>query len=164
MTQLAEAFERFANLLTERLELRVFTTEDSIRYTFYAALVASGLKHTDLVLEFPHPAIPEAEIDTIVREGDGRQPVAIEFKYDRANPGGTNQNRTKRAAAALVDIYRLVKVPPSLATVKYFVYVTDGEMAGYFRNPANRLCVIPVLFFAGETGAGREHVAFGGRT
>ena len=36
-------------------------------------------------------------------------------------------------------MFRLVKVPNSFAAIKYFVYVTDSEMAGYFGNPANRL-------------------------
>lgn len=138
--QLVSTFERFSTLLTERLELGVFTTEDSIRYTFYTALLSSSdLRHINIVLEYPHPAIPKAQIDTIILGAKGREPVAVEFKYDRANPGGTNQNRTQRAAAALRDVFRLAKVPGSLATLKYFVYVTDAEMAGYFGNPANRL-------------------------
>jgi hypothetical protein len=65
--------------------------------------------------------------------------VAVEFKYDRGNPGGANQNRTQRAAAVVNDLFRLVKLPSSVASVKYFVYVTDAEMARYFKNPANRL-------------------------
>ncbi len=138
--QLADTFKQFSTLLGERLGLGVFTTEDSIRYTFYTALLSSGgLKHTDVILEYPHPVIPGAEIDTIIRAVNDRQPVAVEFKYDRGNPGGTNQNRTQRAAAVVNDMFRLVKVPNSVAAVKYFVYVTDAEMARYFKNPANRL-------------------------
>jgi hypothetical protein len=137
--QFAEIFERFAMFLRERLQLGLFTAEDSIRYTFYAALLSSGLRHTDLILEYPHPDMPGAEIDTIIRPGGQLQSVALEFKYDRANPGGTSQNRTQRAAAALVDMFRLARVPSSLANVKYFVYVTDAEMFGYFKNPANQL-------------------------
>jgi len=138
--QLADTFKEFAKLLGERLRLGVFTNEDSIRYTFYTALLSSGgLSHTDVILEYPHPVIPRAEIDTIIRSVNDRPPVAVEFKYDRANPGGKNQNRTQRAGAVVNDIFRLAKVPNSLAAVRYFVYVTDAEMAGYFRNPSNRL-------------------------
>src|SRR5713226_5255731 len=107
--QLADTFKQFSTLLGERLGLGVFTTEDSIRYTFCIALLSSGgLKHTDVILEYPHPVIPGAEIDTIIRGVNDRQPVAVEFKYDRENPGGTNQNRTQRAAAVVNDIFRLV--------------------------------------------------------
>lgn len=134
------AFSELGRLLNERLSLGLFTTEDTIRYTLYAALTSFGeLKHTDLTLEYPHPTISDARIDTVIRPGERREAVAIEFKYDHANPGGKNQPRTQRAASALIDLFRLVRLPKEVATVKYFVYVTDAEMAGYFRNPANRL-------------------------
>jgi hypothetical protein len=113
---IADTFKQFSALLGERLRLGVLTTEDSIRYTFYIALLSSGdMKHTDVILEHPHPLIPGAEIDTIIRGVNGRQPLAVEFKYDRGNPGGTNQNRTQRAAAVVGDMFRLVKVPNSVA-------------------------------------------------
>lgn len=134
------AFAEFGHLLHERLSLGVLTTEDTIRYTLYVALTASGgLKHTDLILEFPHPTLQGAKVDTVVSAAVGRESVAFEFKYDRANPGGSNQNRTQRAGKAIIDLFRLVKVPTEVAATKYFVYVTDAEMAGYFRNPVNRL-------------------------
>lgn len=137
---LQRAFVEFGRLLEERLSFGVLTTEDTIRYTLYVALMSSGgLRHTDLTLEYPHPTIPKAKIDTIVSVRGDRESVAFEFKYDRANPGGSNQNRTQRAAKALIDLFRLVRVPGAVARSKYFVYVTDREMAGYFRNPVNRL-------------------------
>jgi len=74
--RLAHTFKQFSTLLGERLGLEVFTTEDSIRYTFYTALLSStGLKHTDVILEHPHPVIPGAEIDTIIRriQQEGQQ-------------------------------------------------------------------------------------------
>jgi hypothetical protein len=134
------AFVEFGRLLRERLSLGILTTEDTVRYTLYVALTTSGgLKHTDLTLEYPHPTLPGAKVDTIISAAEGRESVAFEFKYDRANPGGSNQNRTQRAGKALVDLFRLVKVPAEVAVTKFFVYVTDAEMAGYFRNPINRL-------------------------
>jgi hypothetical protein len=136
-------FEAFGRLLQQRLDAGVCTTEDSIRYTFYHAVTSvAQLDPIDMILEHPHSALPGAKIDTIVRGGPGREAIAIEFKYDRANPGGTNQNRTQRAAAAFADIFRLAKVPLTLAAIKYFVYVTDAEMAGYFKNRVNRLADI----------------------
>jgi hypothetical protein len=138
--ELKSAFQRFAVLLNERFTAGVYTTEDSIRYTFCTALLStSELQHLDLILEYPHPEIPGAEIDLVVTGSSARPPIAVEFKYDRGNPGGSNQNRTQRAAAVMADIFRLAKVPVSLASAKYFVYITDSEMAGYFRNPTNRL-------------------------
>jgi hypothetical protein len=151
--ELQSAFVEFGRLLDERLSLGVLTTEDTIRYTLYFALTSSaGLKHTDLTLEYPHPTMPGAKVDTVISAAAGRESMAFEFKYDRANPGGSNQNRTQRAAKALIDLFRLVKLPDVVAAARYFVYVTDAEMAGYFRNPANRL---HDLF---ELAEGAEHV------
>ena len=39
-----------------------------------------------------------------------------------------------------MDIFRLAKIPTEIAAQRYFIYVTDSEMAAYFKNPANRLC------------------------
>lgn len=138
--RLQTAFTEFGRFLEERLSLGVLTTEDTIRYTLYLALTTSaGLKHTELTLEYPHRKLPGAKVDTVVSEAAGRESLAFEFKYDRANPGGSNQNRTQRAGKALIDLFRLVRLPSEIATAKYFVYVTDAEMAGYFRNPVNHL-------------------------
>ncbi|MDX6531697.1 MAG: hypothetical protein QOH41_3987 [Blastocatellia bacterium] len=135
--ELNNTFQKFSDLLNERFRRDVYTTEDSIRYTFYAALLSTTeLEPIDLILEHNHPGIQGAQIDTVITGSNG---IAVEFKYDRGNPGGSNQNRTLRAAAVMADIFRLVKVPSSLATEKYFIYITDSEMARYFRNPTNRL-------------------------
>jgi hypothetical protein len=151
------AFREFGDLLRERLSLGILTTEDTIRYTLYAALTASGgLKHSDLILEYPHPALPRAKVDTVVTAGVGREAAAFEFKYDRANPGGSNQNRTQRAAKALIDLFRLVRVPEDVAAAKYFVYVTDREMAAYFRNPVNRLHELFELAEGAQHALGRD--------
>ena len=136
---LAPTFADFARLLTERIQAGVRTTEDTVRYTFYNALRESGrFGHTEIVLEYPHPTIGGAEIDTLIQPKQGSS-AAIEFKYDRGNKGGTNQNRTQRAGLALADMFRLAKVPNEIAANRFFLYVTDSEMAGYFKNPTNRL-------------------------
>lgn len=138
--QIETVLEHFAAMVTERLDARVFTTEDSIRYTFWAAAsICAGVRPIEVVLEHPHSVIAGAEIDTILQATPERTSAAIEFKYDRGNPGGTSQNRTQRAASVLVDVFRLAKIPDTLAARRYLVYITDAEMLGYFKNPANRL-------------------------
>ena len=62
-----DIFAEFAQLLRKRFGQGVYTTEDSIRYTFFAALLAkSDLEAQDVVLEYPHPQIPGAEVDTLL--------------------------------------------------------------------------------------------------
>ncbi len=131
-------FTIFANLLEDRLTLGVYTTEDSVRYTFFQALTQTGnYQHTDIVLEYPHPNIDRAQIDTLLNAKGPTSSVALEFKYDRRNPSDTNQNRTQRAGAVFKDLFRLAKVPGQTAQKKFFIYLTDDEMAGYFNNPKN---------------------------
>ena len=82
-----DIFAEFAQLLRKRFGQGVHTTEDSIRYTFFAALLAkSDLEAQDVVLEYPHPQIPGAKVDTLLTSDRGA-PVVIEFKYDRRRVG-----------------------------------------------------------------------------
>lgn len=139
--------EDFTQLLRKRLALRVPTTEDSIRYTFFAALLTHGISPELVVLEYPHPSLSAAEIDTVVLSTNLTPQVAIEFKYDRTIPSEANQPRTQKAGAALGDLVRLLKIPSPC--IRYFVYTTDGELARYFANPQNGLSD----FFGLATGA-----------
>ena len=136
---LDKAFDAFAVLLQERFASGVLTTEDSVRYTFYAALTQTcGLRHTDIVLEYPHPAKALKKVDTVVM-ATARQPsMAFEFKYDRRMEQGTTMNRTQRAGKLFEDIFRLAALPANSAELKYLVYVTDIVMAHYFRREQNR--------------------------
>lgn len=44
-------FDKFTELLEERFDSNIHTTEDSVRYTFFLALLNSGYcKHTDIIL------------------------------------------------------------------------------------------------------------------
>ena len=131
-----EIFEKFGELLDKRFELGVATTEDSVRYTFFAALLEAQIQPHQVVLEYPHPSIERAKIDTWLpkyKEG----PVAFEFKYDRDPPGGKNQPKTQKAGSVFKDLKRQVQVAKNVEICSYFIYVTSEEMATYFRNPNN---------------------------
>jgi hypothetical protein len=133
-----KAIKVFATLLNERLVAGTYTTEDSVRYTFFHALLSSGVcGHTDVALELPHPTIRRAKIDTLITTRADAPSVALEFKYDRIIPSGRNLPRTRKAGAVFKDLFRLARVPEPTAKVKYFVYLTDSKMASYFRNPDN---------------------------
>lgn len=135
-----ETFELFAKLLNERLVAKVATTEDSIRYTFFYALLSSGaFNHTEVIIEHQHPVIKKKQIDFVISPKDERPAIAFEFKYDRSIPSKRNLNKTNRAGMVFNDLIRLAYVPEATAARKYFVYVTDWQMASYFRNPNNSL-------------------------
>lgn len=136
-SDLANALQLFVTLISRRLELRVATTEDSIRYTFFAALLASGLEPEQVVIEYPHSAIKGARVDTMILDEHFEPSASIEFKYDRMNPGGTNQPLPMKAGAAFADLSRLAKLPEK--QIRLFVHVMDRELARYLASPRNGL-------------------------
>ena len=130
----------FGDLLKERLDQGKFMTEDTVRYTFFHALLSrSFCSHVDVVMELPHPAINSKEMDTVIHLGEGHLSAAFEFKYHRRNPGGTSGNVTQRAGAIFDDVFRLAHVPRQTAFRGYLVYLTDSEMARYLSNSKNGL-------------------------
>ncbi len=129
--------DRFVHLLAERLERGVLTTEDSVRYTFFAAMLESGTRPHDVVLEYPHPAIPGARVDTVTLDENGEPKDAFEFKYHRRNPGGRNQPLPQQAGAVFADIRRLAHF--EAPEIRCLVYLTDDEMECYWTNPSNGL-------------------------
>jgi len=136
---LEKAIDRFGALLRTRLEQGVFTTEDSVRYTFFAALLETGdIQPESVILEFPHPDIKGAKIDTWLPSLDGKT-HAIEFKYDRQIPSGKNLPRPQKAGAVFNDLSRLARIAGRTRMRCLFIYLTDREMAGYLSNPDNGL-------------------------
>src|SRR5207302_4080338 len=85
------AIKAYVTFLNRRLSAGVHTTEDSIRYTFYAALLEEGVRPEDVILEDRHSNIERALVDTLILDANRRPAIAIEFKYDRSIPGGGNQ-------------------------------------------------------------------------
>ena len=136
-------FQEFQSLLSERLLKRVRTTEDSIRYTFFASMMKSGIRPHEVVLEYEHPAIRGAEIDMVLMDAKGLT-CAIEFKYDRRKK--STSPKPQKAGKLFHDLSRLLQVQRSIS--RYFVYVTDKEMADYLAKPSHGVRD----FFEIETG------------
>jgi hypothetical protein len=129
-------FENFVNMLTQRFEAEVRTTEDSVRYTYFAALLEHGIRPEHVILEYPHPEILNAEIDTWIQISP-QAPIALEFKYHRNPPNARHQAKTMNAGSLFRDIGRLRQLNAATNATCYFVYVTTREMAVYFMNSAN---------------------------
>lgn len=133
---LTATLNTFGELLGHRFERGVFTTEDSIRYTFFASLLRHGVECHDVILEHRHPTISRAQVDTWI-PGFGSGGLAVEFKYDREIPSGGNGPRTQKAGKLFHDLYRLGLMDRKAQRV--LVYVAGQEMSGYFSNPSNSL-------------------------
>jgi hypothetical protein len=78
------------------------------------------------------------ERDFLIIPQDNRLSSALEFKYDRAIPSRQNLPKANRAGVFFNDLLSLAYVPKSTAARKFFVYITDPQMASYFRNQNNR--------------------------
>jgi len=131
---LEDVFSEFSDLMHTRLSALIHTTEDSIRYTFFTALLSrTDLRPHEVILEFPHPTI-SGKIDTYIPSLNGK-PTAIEFKYDRNIPSGSAVPRSQNADELFADIYRLVKFTAPSEPDRFLVYCTDRIMAHHFRNP-----------------------------
>lgn len=140
---LDEAAKTFATLLEARLRLGTCSSEDCVRYTFFAALLQHGVGQERVVLEWVHPWLPDGRIDTVLLDDHLKPVVAVEFKYDRANPGGKNQPLPQKAGALFRDFVRLLRLDGDLS--RYLIYVTDGELARYLSNPRNGLAELFTL-------------------
>jgi len=145
-----EILSEFSSLLKERLSKKIYTTEDSVRYTFFAALLMkTNIAPHEIILEYPHLKIRGATVDTYILSSSGRKGLVIEFKYDRRIPSRRNAPKSQKAGKLFYDIYKLIQFYiHDSKPVLWFIYLTDAEMIGYLRNKRNGL----IDFFDLQTG------------
>lgn len=131
----AGVWESLGRLLEDRFSKKIHTSEDSIRYCFFHTLVCSRsvCSPNEIVLEYQHPSIPKAQIDTCVRLGKDGPDYSIEFKFHKKPENVKNSPRTMKAGQLFNDFFRQAEFKKTYnRTVCYVVYVTDVEMQRYF--------------------------------
>lgn len=133
-----EIFATFAALLDRRFVASVFTTEDSIRYTFFAALLDAGVQPEEVEIESPHPQRPRARIDTYIRARGDEPGAAFEFKYAKESEVFALP-RPMIAGSLLHDLQRLADFKPDAALDRYFVFATGPAIHNYLRRESNGL-------------------------
>ena len=94
----------------------------------------SCIEPHETILEYPHPSFPNKEIDTYVPSKQNRGGLIAEFKYDRKIPSGKNSPRPYKAGKLFNDLYRLTNFKEDSEARRWFIYLTDDEMANYLRN------------------------------
>ena len=91
------AFDRFAALLERRFACQAHTSEDAIRYTYFAALLEAGALPEEVELERPLPGQARAELDSVAGgetatpdlprvTGKGRRPLRLTLRLGRSLP------------------------------------------------------------------------------
>lgn len=138
MNALNAAVDAAIPLIERRLEMQAPFSEDNFRYLVFHGLFKSGTDVARMVLEYPHPnlQLQGKKIDTVLLDENGEPKTAIEFKYHRSNPSGTNLPRPMSAGELLADFAKLRDFPQ---VERFVVYLTDGEMLQYLKNPDNGL-------------------------
>lgn len=117
----------------------VLTTEDSFRYTFFAAILYSmDIDPHEVILEYPHPILHNRLVDTYIPSILDRAGLVVEFKYDKYS-GKYNLPRPLKAGKLINDLYRLQSFQIDLKAKRWFVYLTDSEMATYLSKKTNGL-------------------------
>lgn len=130
----------FESLLEERFKIDKNISEDTIRYLFFSSLILSNsAKPNDIFLEYPHPQIDKAKIDTYINFKNEKPNWIIEFKFDREIPSKKNSPRTMKAGKLFNDLYRLKTCNINENSRYFFIYVTDPEMFYYLNNENNGL-------------------------
>lgn len=134
----SEVLAAFQGQLQERLAREGKLTEDSVRYSLYASLQQSrGIANSEIQIEYEHPRIKGARIDSFLPASPEHPAAAWELKYDRTIPSGKNQPRSNKAGALVNDFLRLAAFDETECFERVVIYLTDSEMATYFRNPKN---------------------------
>lgn len=130
----------FESLLEERFKIDKNISEDTIRYLFFSSLILSNsAKPNDIFLEYPHPQIEKAKIDTYINFKNEKPNWVIEFKFDRKIPSQKSSPKTMKAGKFFKDLYRLKTFNMNDNSRYFFIYVTDPEMFYYFNNESNGL-------------------------
>jgi hypothetical protein len=133
------ALELFRELSQERLKRQRTLTEDEIQDSLnYSLITRATLAEFEIRMEFEHPGFPGKKLDSYIAASDSHGAAAWEVKYDRKPPGGRNQPRSNKAGALINDIFRLAGFSDDQELERILIYVTDQEMAGYYRNPRSQ--------------------------
>jgi hypothetical protein len=99
----------FAALLSVRLSRNVFTTEDSIRYTLNASLIRAGIAPDRIIVEYKHPTIPGAEVDTVILDARFRPFRGSSMEAFRSLPA--TGNRAQKSSTQELLLHGITKLP-----------------------------------------------------
>ena len=127
-------WDEFASKLKERLDKKIPTTEDSVRYLFFYALTRHGFDPNQIIQEYRYKS---TEIDTMIHLSTSR--IAYEFKFHKERPNSTIP-RPMNAGQLFSDFFRLKRFMDVNKDASCFsVYVMGDSMRKYFTKRGNKL-------------------------
>lgn len=132
------AWEVLVEILEKKLSHARSLSEEDLRHCVIEALESFDMSQRGTIhLNFPHPTFRGKKIDLFLPSFSGQDAIACELKYDRAIPSGKNQATSMKAGGILNDILRLAHFNTTTSVERFLIYLSDGEMLGYLRNPDN---------------------------
>jgi hypothetical protein len=128
---LTPALAEFAKLLKRRLERSIPTNEDTVRYTFYYALIEGlKLKPEDIMVEPPHEKIARARLDLKTFELE----YSFEFKYENIQLTTKDESTSGQLPMRMFsDVFRLATLHAA-GKEPVFIYLTARWGKNYLRN------------------------------
>ena len=128
-------YEQFATYISLRIASGQHLTEDSVRYSFFLALLlTTDIKQHELILELPHPSYPGKEIDTYIVPAEGRPATYVEFKFHRSSK--STSPKPQKAGGLFKDVARMASLASATSRC-LVVYLTCPEMATYFDSKSS---------------------------
>lgn len=132
------AWEALVEILEKKLNHGCSFSEEDLRHCVVEALESFEMSQRGTIrLNFPHPTFGGKKIDIFLPSFSGQDAIACELKYDRAIPSGKNQATSMKAGGILNDILRLAHFSTTTYVERFLIYLSDGEMLSYLRNPEN---------------------------
>jgi len=143
----------FATLLKRRLERSIPTNEDTVRYTFYYALI-KVLKITpeDIMVEPPHEKIARARLDL---KTFGIE-YSFEFKYENIQLPTKDESTSGQLPMRMFsDVFRLATLR---GKEPVFIYLTARWGKNYLRNPKWKLVEVFDLPIGNSLSIGERYL------
>lgn len=131
---LVKAADAARDCIKRGLEQGALVDEGALRFIMLCNLAKGGIAKSRLKAEYSHPKIDKAKVDLVIlgdKPDDEPAPeIVVEFKYHH-KPDGHSSAVTEQAGQLLADFARLRRFPN---IQRYVVYLTDGEMPGYYQR------------------------------
>ena len=122
-------FTNFCEQLRNRTE---FTSEDTIRYYWFASMLKQDDNLNDFILEKPYEELQNKELDLWYGNQTSKEPWALEIKFHR-NTKQADFAKTYGAGAIFDDLQRLCRIKncAGINCHRLLLYVTDEVMHNY---------------------------------
>jgi hypothetical protein len=136
----------------------VYTSEDSVRYSFFSALLQEAYaRPEEIVLDYPL-LDPQGTLEMYIGPSPNRPVMMADFRYSRPVPARDDRPRLLFAAQVLGDLARLAGIGLRSAD-RLLVLLLTRETITYLKHPSRGLCCLCWLHTGEECVLGRDGIS-----